>query len=238
MPPEEFDRHFTPPYSPWEQRVCLTPDGDFFKPLRSGRASIVTDTVDRFTPEGILLASGALLEADMVVTATGLRMAERGDSGKFMCSGVRLSEDGVPIEVAQRLLYQGCMLSGVPNFGFGFGYTNASWTLKVDLVSSYFVRLVKRLEASGHTVVVPTPGDTVAPRDFNFSNFSSGYVSRSMEFLPKQGSESPWVLRQNYLLDWLHLGPLSRLREWWPGAGREGLHFSQPHGGGGVAKMD
>ncbi|HEU4810554.1 MAG TPA: NAD(P)/FAD-dependent oxidoreductase [Nocardioides sp.] len=187
----DVDRHFKPTYDPWDQRLCLVPDGDLFRSLRKGHASIVTDTIETFTERGIRLTSGEELEADLIVTATGLRLLPFG--------GIELTVDGTPIKVAETMAYKALMLSGVPNFAFTIGYTNASWTLKADLVADFVCRLLTHLDETGHrsAVAVPDPDITEAP----FMDFSSGYVLRSIDALPKQGDREPWRLRQNYLTD-------------------------------------
>ncbi|MCW2536946.1 MAG: Flavin-containing monooxygenase [Modestobacter sp.] len=192
--PHDFDvdTHFTPPYDPWDQRLCLIPDGDLFRALRSGRASVVTGRIERFTGRGIRLESGEELEADVIVTATGLALRAIG--------GMTLSVDGRPVDLADTVSYKGMMVSGVPNFSMVIGYTNNSWTLKADLVSGYVVRLLKHLDARGYASATP-----VGPRDESatdpFLDLSSGYVQRGLAELPKQGSRAPWRLYQNYLRD-------------------------------------
>ncbi len=190
-PAFDVARHFTPTYNPWDQRICLVPDGDLFKALRAGRASIATDQIASFTEHGIRLQSGQELPADIVVTATGLQLNVIGD--------VRLSLDGRPVDMAQALIYKGMMYSGIPNLANIFGYTNASWTLKADLSARYVCRLLKHMDKSGTTVATPAraAGITAAP----FLTFTSGYVRRAVERLPKQGDRKPWRLYQNYLLD-------------------------------------
>jgi monooxygenase len=189
---EVFDPvHFTPRYKPWDQRLCLVPDADLFAALRSRRASIVTGTIDHFTRGGLVLASGETLPADLVVTATGLRMEIGG--------GAKLFVDGAPVDVSKTLAYKGLMLSGVPNLGLTFGYTNASWTLKADLTSDYFCRLLARMDRRGARIATPRApaGTEQAP----FLDFTSGYVQRALAILPGQGTTHPWRLRQNYLAD-------------------------------------
>jgi len=201
--PEGFDvdRHFTPRYDPWDQRVCFVPDGDLFNAVRRGKAGIVTDTIDRFTPEGIRLTSGRTLEADVVVTATGLNLLPFG--------GLELVVDGEPVEIGETLAYKGMMLSGVPNYAFTIGYTNASWTLKADLVAGYVCRLLKYLDERGLTTCTPVPPPSVRPTE-PLIDLKSGYVLRSIDKLPKQGPAAPWRLFQNYPRDVLLMrhGPL------------------------------
>ncbi len=191
-PDADLATHFTPRYNPWEQRLCLVPDGDFFKAIRTGRASVVTDTIERFTETGIALASGKQLDADIVVTATGLALELAG--------GLQVSVDGVPVDWPNTLNYKGLMYSGVPNFAAVFGYTNASWTLKADLISEYVCRLLNHMAARGWRQCTPRNTDptmTAAP----WVDFSSGYLQRELHRFPKQGSRGPWKLNQNYLRD-------------------------------------
>ncbi|SNR23301.1 flavin-containing monooxygenase [Blastococcus mobilis] len=187
----DVDTHFHPPYDPWDQRLCLVPDGDLFGALRRGEASIATGRIARFTPTGIALESGEHLDADVIVTATGLNLLPMG--------GMSLSVDGDPVDVSQAVSYKGMMLSGVPNFTMTIGYTNASWTLKADLVSGYVCRLINHLDAEGYASATP-----VAPpegADQPFLDLASGYVQRSLADLPKQGRRTPWRLHQNYIRD-------------------------------------
>ncbi|MFY1584520.1 flavin-containing monooxygenase [Micromonospora sp. WMMD734] len=187
----DVDRHFSPRYDPWDQRLCVAPDGDLFEALSAGRASVVTDTVEAFTPGGVRLGSGVELPADIVVTATGLQLLALG--------GMTLSVDGVDVDLGATVAYKGMMLSGVPNFALTIGYTNASWTLKADLVATYVCRLLRHLDATGQQVVTP-----VEPPDGDLSpliDLRSGYVLRSVDTLPRQGARAPWRLHQNYLRD-------------------------------------
>ncbi len=184
--------HFTPSYKPWDQRVCLVPDGDLFKALRGGRASVVTDHIETFTEKGIRLRSGQELEADLVVMATGLTL-------KFL-GGVALEVDGQKMEPAKSVVYKGMMCSDVPNLALAAGYTNASWTLKVDLTSEYVCRLINYMDQKGFTKCTPRrthPGMAEQP----LLDFSSGYVTRSIDSFPRQGAFSPWKLYQNYIRD-------------------------------------
>jgi cation diffusion facilitator CzcD-associated flavoprotein CzcO len=190
--PAGFDAatHLTPRYQPWDQRLCLVPDGDLFAALRSGRASIVTDRIERFVPEGVKLASGRVLEADIVVKATGLQLRLLG--------GATLTVDGQPVDLAQTLTYKGLMFSGVPNLASTFGYTNASWTLKCELIAQYVCRLLKHLQATGTDVCVPLP-PAEAQRDAQpLIDLSSGYIQRDAAHLPRQGAHEPWRMHQNY----------------------------------------
>ena len=191
--PDGYDvRHFTPSYDPWDQRLCLVPGGDLFRTIRRGQADVVTDTIDRFTPTGIRLRSGEELPADIIITATGLNLQLFG--------GAAVTIDGQPVDLTKSMAYKGMMLSGLPNLVYTVGYTNASWTLKADLVSEFACRLLNYMDAHDFdTVVVEHPGSGVAERPF--MEFTPGYVLRSLEELPKQGSRTPWRLNQNYLRD-------------------------------------
>jgi len=194
-PQFDVDKHFKPNYKPWDQRLCLVPDGDLFKALREGRASVATDQIASFTPQGIQLASGEALKADVIVTATGLQLSLLGD--------VKLTLGGQPVNPADLLVYKGMMFSGLPNLANTFGYTNASWTLKADLTARYFCRLLHHMDRHGHQVFTPTRGAEVQPEPF--LDFTSGYVQRAAALLPKQGDRTPWRLYQNYVLDWVAL---------------------------------
>jgi monooxygenase len=191
----DVDVHFAPRYNPWDQRFCVVPDGDLFKALRKRTASVVTGTIDRFTPRGIRLTSGEELEADVIVTATGFQVLTFG--------GIELVVDGVPVDPAHTIAYKALMLSGVPNFVFTIGYTNASWTLKADLVSAYVVRLLAHMDETGARSAVPVRSPDVAEQPL--MDFTSGYVLRALDKLPKQGDRLPWRLRQNYLADLLSI---------------------------------
>lgn len=193
-PDFEIDRHFTPPYNPWDQRMCLVPDGDMLIALREKRASIATDHIDTFTPTGIKLKSGEHLDADIIVTATGLNLLALG--------GMALTVDGQVIEANQSMTYKGTMLTGIPNLSFVFGYTNASWTLKADLLSAYICRLLNYMDKHGYKQVTPRLND-VGVEGMPLLNLSSGYVLRAMDRFPQQGSKLPWRLYQNYVLDML-----------------------------------
>jgi monooxygenase len=192
----DVDTHFTPTYNPWDQRMCLVPSGDLFAAISDGRVSVVTDRIERFTSGGITLASGDELEADLIVTATGLNLLALG--------GIRLEVDGREIDLRDTMGYKGMMLSGVPNFAMAFGYTNASWTLKCDLTCEYVCRLLNHMDEHGYGYCVARnrdPSITAEP----FIDFSSGYILRSIDQFPKQGSKAPWRLYQNYALDILSL---------------------------------
>jgi cation diffusion facilitator CzcD-associated flavoprotein CzcO len=196
----EVDTHFAPSYNPWDQRMCLVPDGDLFTAIREGRASVVTDHVEEFTETGIKLASGAELPADIVVSATGLNMLAIG--------GMALEVDGRPVDLSKTVSYKGMMLSGVPNFAWTIGYTNASWTLKADLVAQYVCRLLAHMDRHGHATVTPDASRVTAHHPF--LDLTSGYVQRSMDLMPKQGDRLPWRLHQNYVRDvaLLRRGPI------------------------------
>jgi cation diffusion facilitator CzcD-associated flavoprotein CzcO len=183
--------HFTPSYKPWDQRLCLVPDADLFGAITSGRASVVTDHIDTFTETGIRLRSGATLDADVIVTATGLVLKVFG--------GIQLDVDGVSIDPAKTMLYRGMMSTGVPNFAFAAGYTNASWTLKCDLTSQYVCRLLGYMKQHGYTRCCARRDPAVD--EVPLLDFTSGYVQRAIDKFPRQGSVAPWRLYQNYLLD-------------------------------------
>ena len=189
---EQNAKHFTPRYNPWDQRLCLVPDADLFRSIKEGRASVVTDEIDTFTENGLLLKSGEHLDADVVVTATGLVL-------KLM-AGLRLAVDGEPVDFSKKIAYKGMMYSDVPNVASAFGYTNASWTLKCDLTAEYVCRLLKFMDRRGYAVCTPRLNDpTVRPEPV--IDFTSTYVRRALPTLPKQGSKAPWRLHQNYVKD-------------------------------------
>jgi len=191
-PDYDVARHFTPRYNPWDQRMCLAPDADLFKALRSGRATVVTDTIESFTESGIRLASGSRLEADLIVTATGLQLEFLG--------GLEVSVDGNRIDFSKSITYKGMMFSDVPNLARVFGYTNASWTLKADLTCAYVCRMLNRMDETGSRQITPRLNDPeVLPQPAG--SLSSGYIQRSLDRLPKQGSKRPWRLYHNYALD-------------------------------------
>jgi cation diffusion facilitator CzcD-associated flavoprotein CzcO len=191
--PEGYDveRHFGPRYAPWDQRLCVAPDGDLFDAISSGSAEVVTDTIDRFTARGLLLSSGDELAADIVVLATGLEMQ--------LVGGLTLEVDGEPVDPPSTVAYKGLMLSGVPNFAFAMGYTNASWTLRCDLASRYVCRVLEHLEEGGYDTVTPLPPPDAAR--LPLLDLTSGYVQRAVAMLPKQGVREPWRVRQNYRYD-------------------------------------
>ena len=194
----EFDvtTHFTPRYNPWDQRLCLVPNGDLFEALKAGHASVVTDHIESLTERGIKLRSGQELEADLIVTATGLNLLVLG--------GAQIEVDGQHVDFSKTLTYKGMMYSGVPNLASAFGYTNASWTLKCDLTCAYVCRLLNYMDAHGYRQCTPHNRDPNVEEE-PFIDFSSGYVQRAAAILPKQGSKSPWKLYQNYLLDLITL---------------------------------
>ncbi|MEV4824118.1 NAD(P)/FAD-dependent oxidoreductase [Micromonospora sp. NPDC049274] len=187
----DVDRHFSPRYDPWDQRLCVAPDGDLFTAVREGRASVVTDTIDTFTAHGVRLTSGDELPADIVVTATGLNLLALG--------GLTLRVDGVDVDLSDTVAYKGMMLSGVPNFALTIGYTNASWTLKADLVAGYVCRLLRHLDRTGQQVVTPLPPPDA--RRVPLIDLRSSYVLRGVDVLPRQGARAPWRLHQNYARD-------------------------------------
>ncbi len=187
----DFDKHFKPSYNPWDQRICLVPDGDLFRSLRRGDASIVTDHIDTFTETGIKLQSGDELAADVIVTATGLNLIPLG--------GVGLTVDGDGVEIPRTMGYKGMMLSDVPNFAVALGYTNASWTLKCDLTCEYVCRLINHMDEQGYARCTPRRDPSVQEQPF--IDFNSGYVLRAIDSFPKQGSKAPWRLYQNYARD-------------------------------------
>jgi monooxygenase len=196
--PEGFDidKHFKPPYNPWDQRMCVVPDGDLFEAIKKDSVDIVTDEIDSFTRDGIKLRSGNVLPADIIVTATGLNMLAIG--------GMEVIVDGKKVTLSETVGYKGMMFSGVPNLAAAIGYTNASWTLKCDLVCQYVTRLLAYMDEHGYREVVPRWTDPTMPST-PFVDLKSGYVLRSVEDFPKQASRSPWRLHQNYIRDLLML---------------------------------
>jgi cation diffusion facilitator CzcD-associated flavoprotein CzcO len=192
----EVDKHFKPAYNPWDQRVCIVPDADLFRAIRSGKASIATDTIETFTEKGIRLSSGEELEADIVVTATGLNLEVFG--------GVDMVVDGERVDMPSHMAYKAIMLSDVPNFAFAIGYTNASWTLKVDLTAEYVCRLLRHMERDGKRIALPHNDDPSVTEE-PLIDFQAGYVLRSLHKFPKNGSKSPWKLDQNYPADLVKL---------------------------------
>ena len=195
--PEGYDvgTHFTPRYNPWDQRLCLVPDADMFEAVSNGSAEIVTGEIDRFTETGLRLKDGRELDSDIVVTATGLKLQ--------LASDIAFTVDGEARDLSKTLSYRGMMFSDMPNLSYSFGYTNASWTLKADLTGGYLCRLLNHLRKTGTEIALPArePGIEEVP----FLDFSSGYVQRARDILPKQGSKKPWKLYQNYALDMVSL---------------------------------
>ncbi|MET7767126.1 NAD(P)/FAD-dependent oxidoreductase [Nocardia sp. NPDC005366] len=183
--------HFTPSYNPWDQRLCAVPDADFFKAMKKGKAEVVTDHIETFVPEGIRLTSGRVLSADIVVTATGLQLLAFG--------GITPRVDGVPVPLSEQFVWQGAMLTGVPNFAVCIGYTNASWTLRADLTSRLVCKVLRHMDKHGYAAVVPRPDGALEQRPL--LDLAAGYVQRSIADFPRQGDRHPWKVRQNYLLD-------------------------------------
>ncbi|MCL2535226.1 MAG: NAD(P)/FAD-dependent oxidoreductase [Nocardiaceae bacterium] len=193
LPPGfDVDTHFNPRYNPWDQRLCIVPGGDLFKAIRQGQASVVTDTIDTFTETGIALTSGAHLVADIIITATGLDLLALG--------GMELRIDGTPVDITKRLAFKGTMLSDIPNFSFAVGYTNAPWTLKVDLVADYLCRLLTEMDRRGAAVAVAENTRTDMPTR-PLLDFAAGYVQRSLDLWPQAGTEDPWNLNMDYYKD-------------------------------------
>jgi cation diffusion facilitator CzcD-associated flavoprotein CzcO len=190
---EKYDsKHFTPPYNPWDQRLCLVPDADLFRSIREGRVSVVTDQIETFTEDGLLLKSGERLNADIIVTATGLVLR--------LFAGMQLVVDGAPVSMPNTLVYKGMMFSDIPNLAFAVGYTNASWTLKCDLAAGYVCRLLNHMDQYGYSVCTPRINDPDIEEE-PVIDFNSGYVLRALDSLPRQGSKTPWRLHQNYVKD-------------------------------------
>ncbi|MBF6472170.1 MULTISPECIES: flavin-containing monooxygenase [Nocardia] len=183
--------HFTPSYNPWDQRLCAVPDADFFKAMKKGKADVVTDHIDTFVPEGIRLKSGRVLEADVVITATGLKLLAFG--------GIAPSVDGARVELSEQFVWQGTMITGVPNFAVCIGYTNASWTLRADLTSRLICKVLNHMDRKGYAAVMPQPQGELA--EHPLLDLASGYIQRSIGDFPRQGDRHPWKVRQNYLLD-------------------------------------
>jgi len=188
----DFDTHFKPRYNPWDQRLCAVPNGDLFRSIRRGHVSVVTDTIERFTETGVLLNSGESIEADLIVTATGFNLQ--------MMGGAKLVVDGETVNLSEKMTYKGMMLSDVPNSAFTVGYTNSSWTLKADLVAEYVCRLLNHMDAKGYVSQVPRNRDPSVHAS-PLLDFGAGYVKRSLEALPTQGSRWPWKLGMNYAAD-------------------------------------
>jgi len=195
--PKDFDMsHFTPKYNPWDERLCAVPGGDLYKAIYKGKADVVTDHIDRFVDKGILLKSGQTLDADIIVTATGLKVVVLGK--------INVTMDGQPFDVTDKMSYRGVMFEGIPNAAMVFGYTNSSWTLKADLIADYFCRLLKYMDKNGYDSVVPVNHDPSMPKK-SFIDLTSGYIARIKDQLPKQGTRGAWKLHQNYFRDWISL---------------------------------
>jgi cation diffusion facilitator CzcD-associated flavoprotein CzcO len=188
----DVDTHFKPVYGPWDQRLCLVPDGDLFRSIRDGKASVVTGQIAAFDEHELRMESGEKVAADIVVTATGLQLLALG--------GIQLTVDGEDVRLPETMAYKATMLSGVPNFAITIGYTNASWTLKADLVSEFVCRLLRYMDRHGYDVCVPENDD---PRvtERPLLDFAAGYILRSMHEFPKSGSRAPWRLGLSYLND-------------------------------------
>jgi len=191
-PDYDIDKHFTPKYMPWDQRMCLVPNGDMFEAINSGKVSVVTDTIDEFSTKGIKLDSGKVLEADIIITATGLNMR--------LLNGIDIKIDNETLDISKKIQYKTMMFSDVPNLVATFGYTTASWTLGADLTSEYACRLINLLDKKGMDYFCPEAGEDVAA-DSDFLDLTSGYIQRVAHTLPKQGSKDPWINTQNYLKD-------------------------------------
>ena len=186
------DEHFNPPYNPWDQRLCAVPDGDLFKVISEGKASVVTDHIDTFTEKGVLLKSGQVLEADIIVTATGLNLQVFG--------GISVFVDGKPVDMSEKVAFKGLMLDGIPNFAFAIGYTNSSWTLKIGLVCEHLCRILSHMDKHNQSIccpVLPSPDMPTRP----LLDFGAGYVLRALSRLPRQGEGAPWLVPMDYVVD-------------------------------------
>jgi cation diffusion facilitator CzcD-associated flavoprotein CzcO len=186
-------RHFSPDYNPWDQRLCVVKDGDLFKALKAGTASIRTDHIERFTAEGIRLKSGETLAADIVIPATGLDIQ--------MLGGVQPRVDGQPVVLKDKVIYKNVMVEGMPNAGMIFGYTNISWTLKVDIASEYLCRLFNHMDRHGYQVAVPRDTEHSRGEETVLGSLNAGYIKRAEDRLPRQGTRGPWQASQDYLKD-------------------------------------
>ena len=217
LPAEDVATHFTPSYNPWDQRLCLVPDADLFEVIKTGKADVVTDRIERFDAGGIVLASGKRIDAEIIVTATGLELQ--------LLSGAQISMDGVPVDLAKTLFYKGMMFSDVPNLAWTVGYANASWTLKADLTCRYVCRLLNTMKARGLRQVTPRVPDDVDVVADPFFGLSSGYVQRAATQFPKQGTRMPWRINHNYTRDMMAL----RF-----GSVDDGLEYSNPPRAGGT----
>lgn len=184
----DVDKHFNPPYDPWDQRLCLAPDGDFFEAISSGSASVVTDTITRFSKRGIVLSSGEELEADVIITATGLNMR--------LFDGMPITVDGEKVNITDSFAYRGMLLSGLPNWAMALGYTTSSWTLKVSLICRYFIDLVKHMDAHGYDRAMAVADTSMDRRPI--MDLQSGYAKRGVRILPSQGPEKPWRMAMSY----------------------------------------
>ena len=187
------DTHFNPRYNPWKQRMCMVPDGDMFKAISSGAASVVTDRIERFTERGILLTSGSELDADIIVTATGLKMTPFGK--------IDLHIDGERVDLHEHLVYKSMMVSDIPNFAFVIGYTNTSWTLKVDLIADYLCRLLAHMDRGGYTMFTPVADNQIGSRRPYIDDMDSAYFARAAHLFPQRGSDVPWAAEQDYKTD-------------------------------------
>jgi len=192
----DVDTHFNPSYKPWDQRMCIVPDGDLFRVIKDGHASVATGRIATFTEHGVRLESGEELDADIVVTATGLQLIAFG--------GAELAVDSKPVALPETMAYKGMMLSGIPNFAFTVGCTNASWTLKADLVSAFVCRLLRHMDNRGYDVAVPVNEDPGLARR-PLLDFSAGYVLRSIDQFPRAGDRTPWRLGMSYFHDYVTL---------------------------------
>ncbi len=191
--PDYNKADFTPPYNPWEQRLCLVPDADFFEAIKAGKASVVTDHIEKFDKTGITLKSGKHLDADIIVTATGLKLAVAGK--------IAVSVDGAPVDFSKRFYYRNCMFSNVPNLAAVFGYLNASWTLRVDIIGDYLTRLLKQMDAIHAQTAIPVMPEGQEPEEDDIFDFSSGYIQRGKHMMPRNAASLPWRLNQDYRKD-------------------------------------
>ena len=189
------DKHFNPRYNPWKERLCVVPDGDLFKAISDGKAGVVTGQIKAFNQAGISMEEGTQIDADIIVLATGLKMQLLG--------GASISVDGQPFAIADSMVYKGMMISGLPNFTYSFGYTNASWTLKVDLTANYLCKLIQYMDDHHFKNVRPVAPSNLSKTDF--LDLSSGYIKRAESLLPKNGTKKPWRVYQNYIMDMLNI---------------------------------
>ena len=185
------EKHFNPSYNPWDQRLCVVPDGDLFQTIKDGKASVVTEHIDRFTEDGILLKNGEHLKADLIIIATGLKIRLMG--------GSIIKVDGKEVDPHESMVYKGMMISDVPNFAIAFGYTNAPWTLKTDLTANFMCKLINHMDRKGYHTVSPRKDEKMEV--IPFLNINSGYIERAQEILPQQGAKRPWRVYQNYFMD-------------------------------------